>query len=375
MRPTTPEAAAALLREAAANQTRVRPRGGATKLDWGAPCTDDEVELETGGLNALVAHNAGDFTAILQAGLPLAEAQAVFATEGQMLALDPPLGDPPAATVGGVLAAADSGPLRHRYGGVRDLVVGMTVALSDGTLAKSGGTVIKNVAGYDLGKLFCGSLGTLGLIVQVAVRLHPRPEATATATGTSTDGAKLQSVLLALARSPLEADSFDVAYRGGAGRLLVRFSGAAAPEQARSVAQRLHLDDVAVIEDDEPLWTQQRAAQRSASGVSLKVSGRPAELGRVLAAARDADAAVVGRAALGLSWITLEGDHLAARVTAIREALEPRPCVLLDAPASVRAAVAAWPAADPGAAAVMQRVKARFDPARIMRPGTFVAGI
>ena len=109
--------------------------------------------------------------------MPLAEAQARSARAGQMLALDPPLGAGAAATIGGVIAANDSGPLRHRYGGVRDLVVGITVVLSDGTIAKSGGKVIKNVAGYDLAKLFAGSFGTLGLIARVAVRLHPAPAA------------------------------------------------------------------------------------------------------------------------------------------------------------------------------------------------------
>ena len=113
----------------------------------------------------ILEHNEGDLTAVLQAGVPLAEAQAAFADKGQMFAVDPPLGAGDAATIGGVMATADSGPLRHRYGGVRDLVLGITVALSDGTLAKAGSKVIKNVAGYDLGKLFTGSYGTLGLIV------------------------------------------------------------------------------------------------------------------------------------------------------------------------------------------------------------------
>src|SRR2546430_16810200 len=102
-----------------------------------------------------------------------------------MLAIDPPLADGDAATVGGVLATADSGPLRHRHGGPRDLVLGTTVALSDGTVARAGGKVIKNVAGYDLAKLFTGSYGTLGAILEVAVRLHPLPPRTVTAVGSS----------------------------------------------------------------------------------------------------------------------------------------------------------------------------------------------
>src|SRR5207245_4432817 len=98
-----------------------------------------------------------------------------------MLAIDPP--DRGGATIGGILATADAGPLRHRYGAPRDLVLGMTVVLSDGAVARSGGKVIKNVAGYDLAKLFCGSFGTLGLIASVNLRLHPRPAATVTASG------------------------------------------------------------------------------------------------------------------------------------------------------------------------------------------------
>src|SRR5215208_5302014 len=136
----------------------VRPVGGGTKLAWGGPA-GDAVDLETSGLDSIAEHNVGDFTAVLEAGVRLADAQAAFATENQMLALDPPLGAGDEATVGGVMATNDSGPLRHRFGGVRDLVVGVTVVLSDGTIAKSGGKVIKNVAGYDLAKLFTGSFG------------------------------------------------------------------------------------------------------------------------------------------------------------------------------------------------------------------------
>ncbi len=156
----------------------VRPRGGGTKLGW-TPAVD-ATDFDTRRLNRILEHNEGDFTAVLEAGVPLSEAQALFGAAGQMLALDPPLGAGDAATIGGVIAANDSGPLRHRYGSARDLVVGITIVLSDGAIAKSGGKVIKNVAGYDLAKLFAGSFGTLGLITQVAVRLHPAPPRTAT---------------------------------------------------------------------------------------------------------------------------------------------------------------------------------------------------
>ena len=135
------------------------------------------------------------------------------------------------------MATNDSGPLRHRYGGMRDLVVGITVVLSDGTIAKSGGKVIKNVAGYDLAKLFTGSFGTLGLIATVAVRLHPAPARTASLTAGSDDPAALARAARALAALPLEADCLDVGWEGDAGWLGLRFGGATAVERARGGAR------------------------------------------------------------------------------------------------------------------------------------------
>jgi len=374
-RPASPEEAAALLKALGEQDRTVRVRGGGTKLDWGGTGDVVAVELETGGLDAMVEHNVGDFTAILQAGVPLAKAQAAFQAEGQMFALDPPLaGD---ATIGGVVATADSGPLRHRYGGVRDLVVGITVALSDGTLAKAGGKVIKNVAGYDLGKLFAGSLGTLGLITQVAVRLHPYPDTTATVTGGTDDPDKLGAAARTLAALPLEADCLDAGWERGSGALLVRFGGTAAPHQAEGSVARLRdagLEDVQVVADDDELWMRQRVHQRSTA--VLKVSGRAGDVAAACRAAETAGGRLVGRAALGLFWIALDGEEIPERITAVRDALAPRACVLLDAPTVVRAAVDPWGATpDPGALAVMARGKERFDPARIFRPGAFVGGI
>ena len=281
-------------------------------------------------LDAIAEHNVGDFTAVLGAGVRLADAQAAFAAEGQMLALDPPLGAADGATVGGMIATADSGPLRHRYGGVRDLVVGMTVILSDGTVAKSGGKVIKNVAGYDLAKLFAGSYGTLGLIASVSVRLHPLPARNATAIASADDPAALARAAAALAALPLEADSLDVAWDGDRGHLLVRFGAAAAEHQAASAVERmlaLGLADARAEVEDVEIWNRQRAMQRSEDGIVLKVSGRPTDLPAVIGAARAQRGTVVSRAALGLSWLALPAD---ADVAAVREALHPRPVTVLD---------------------------------------------
>jgi glycolate oxidase FAD binding subunit len=386
-RPGSPEEAAELLRSLGEAGKPLRPRGGGTKLDWGGLGEPTLVDLETGGMARILEHNVGDLTAVLQAGVPLAEAQAAFAEKNQMLALDPPLGRDEAATVGGMVATADSGPLRHRYGGVRDLVVGISVALSDGTLAKAGGKVIKNVAGYDLGKLFAGSYGTLGLIVSVTVRLHPRPVATATAVGASDDPDQLARAAARLAALPLEADSLDAAWREGSGRVLARFGGATAGDQADATVARMReagLDDARAVENDDELWESVRAAQRGRGGpgdeaadrgASLKVSGRVSDLAAVVRATESAGGALVSRAAHGLSWITLEPGDLVRQATRVRDALDPRSVVLLDGPPDLRRELDAWGALDAGAVTVMRRLKERFDTARIFRPGAFVGGI
>lgn len=375
-RPASIAEVVAALRDHAGAGRAVRPRGGATKLHWGGDArtagSAAPLDLDVRGLASVVEHNEGDFTAVVEAGMPLASAQAAFARAGQMLAIDPPLGNGNAATIGGVVATNDTGPMRHRYGGMRDLVLGMTVVLADGTVSKSGGKVIKNVAGYDLAKLFTGSFGTLGVIARVAVRLHPALPATATVVGETDDPDRMTAAAALLSRLPLEADCLDVAWSKGSGRMLVRFAGAAAGERASAVAARLAtLERVKIVTDDTEIWERQRASQRATSseGVIIKVSSRPMELALVLRAADAAGGSVTSRAALGLSWISLPGPQT---LDGLRQSLGPRACTILDGADRVSAP---WPAVDPGALALMQRIKSRFDPHRTFRPGAFVGGI
>jgi glycolate oxidase FAD binding subunit len=360
--------AADMIRESAARSERLRPRGGGSKLGWSAQ--GGTVDIDTRGLNRIVEHNAGDFTAVLEAGVPLVEAQVAFARAGQMLALDPYAGDAKEATIGGIIAANDSGPLRHRYGSARDVVIGMTVVLSDSTVASSGGKVIKNVAGYDLGKLFTGSFGTLGLIARVAVRLHPLPVATASVVARSNDPDRVVAVVVALSRLPLEADCFDIVWQRYKGELLLRFAGAAAEQRAHAAAARIHgLTDVSVLLDDTDLWAHQRARQRNPEGVVVKVSGRATDLPKVIRATDAARGRLVSRAVLGLSWIAFPAD---VNIAAVRKALAPHACTVLDGAERMSDA---WPTLEPGVHALMQRVKSRFDPAGAFQPGIFAGGI
>lgn len=373
--PPTFEEAAAGLAAAASLQQAVRIVGGATKLGWSTSATEPEVELRTTALTELVEHNAGDLTATLQAGVPLAAAQKRFASAGQMLALDPPLGPDAAATIGGIVATGDSGPLRHRYGTPRDLVLGMTVALSDGTIAHSGGRVIKNVAGYDIAKLFAGSFGTLGAILSVNVRLHPLPVATATVLGASSDPEIVAAATKTLAGTPLELDALDVAWRAGRGGVLARCAGAEAVRRADRAAELMRhvgLEQVECVSDDEALWERQRAGQRSRRAAIFRVAARPSVLGAVLRAADACDATLVGRAGLGSSYVELD-EHAAPRLRGLLP--EGAAAVLLDAPGELRDELEPWGASDGPALGLMRRVKARFDPAGVCNPGVFVGGI
>src|SRR5581483_5360160 len=376
--PTTFEEAADGLVAATAAGHAVRIRGAGAKAGWGSPVAEPDVELRTSALDRIVEHNAGDLTAVLEAGVPVSRAQEAFAEEPQMLALDPALGrgSDRYATIGGVIATGDSGPLRHRYGAPRDLIVGMTVALSDGTIARSGGKVIKNVAGYDLAKLFCGSFGTLGLILEVNVRLHPLPASTATALGVSGDPATLAAAGRNLAAAPLELEALDVAWRAGRGGLLARCGGAAALARSEHVAGLLRqegLDGVSTEPDDADLWARQRAGQRSLDRALVRVAARPSQLAAVLGAAEACSGTLVGRVALGISFVELDPDA----VEQLTDKLPPGArTVLLDAPPELRSRLDAW-GASPGADALelMKRVKARFDPAQTCNPGLFVGGI
>jgi glycolate oxidase FAD binding subunit len=355
--PATREELCSALAAAAEAGTQVRFRGGGTKSGWPPPAPADALELSTAGLTEIVEHNVGDLTAVLEAGVPLAEAQALFAKEGQRLALDPP---DHGATIGGVVASADTGPLRGRYGGPRDLVVGMRVALSDGTLAKSGGKVIKNVAGYDIAKLFGGSFGTLGAIVEVSVRLHPVAPESTTALGVARNGDELARGAAAIGGSPLEHHGLDIRWRGGRGTVLTRFAGASPRPQAEAAERLLGAEGLAteIVADDDSLWDEQRAAQRGP--LVVKVSALPTRLPALLAAADELGGSLVGRAALGLFWVRFEEPSLEA-VERLRRDFAV--AVVQDRPAGLE--IDPFGPIPEATRALMRRVKERFDPAGV----------
>jgi glycolate oxidase FAD binding subunit len=373
-RPGSAEEVAALL----ASGRRARAVGGGTKIDWGFPPTPPtspagaELQISTAELDS-IEHNEGDLTAVLAAGVPVSHAQAIFEKKGQRLCLDPP--DAQArATIGGMVATGDSGPLRHRFGAVRDLILGVRVALPDGTVARAGSKVIKNVAGYDVAKLMCGALGTLGVVCEVTLRLHPRPREHTTAVGRSADAGALARAARGLAAEPLELESLDIAFDNarGEGAVLARAAGHAAPQSAAAAAAVMRAGglETETVEEDEQLWDRQRDGQRAAPGDAVaRVSALPSALEQVLAAAPSA----VVRAGLGLAWVRLPAEPLA--LAELRERVAPAPCVLEDAPEAMRGAVDPWGVPPGPELELMRRVKARFDPDGVCNAGRYVGGI
>ena len=216
-------------------------------------------DLDAAGMDRVLEHEAGDLTCTVEAGIRLSALQAELAPAGQRLSLDPP-GDP---TIGACLALGLSGPLRHRFGAPRDIVLGVTLVLADGTVANAGGTVVKNVAGYDLGKLVCGSQGRLAFIGRVSLRLHPVPAAAATVVVDTDDPSTTVAAVLA---SQLVPSAVDVLHPG---RVAVLFEGGAAAVAKQVEAMRRLGGEPA----DPSVWDESRSRQGVARGRARFVPG------------------------------------------------------------------------------------------------------
>jgi glycolate oxidase FAD binding subunit len=416
--PASVEEASGLLRAAAAHGLAVVARGGGSKLGWGGPPRRCDLVVDTLLLDGVLEHAAGDLVARVQAGVRLGRLAEVLAGAGQQLALDPPpatggggtaapggvpgaASEPGGATVGGTLATAAAGPRRLRYGTPRDLVIGITVVRADGTVARSGGKVVKNVAGYDLGKLFVGSYGTLGLIVEATFRLHPLPAGVAYVMRDCPDGAAGSRAVAAAAGSELAPSAVEID-RPGRGRPLrvgVLLEGDPAGVAERAAQLRTVLGPAAETSGAPPAWWGWPAA----NGATLvRVGFWPAALPKILAmidaagTAAGVDPAVGGSAAAGVIYAAFGEDldpaAVAGFVSSVREAFArgeggARPeqaepgdvppalasAVVLRAPAKVRDLVDLWgPVPSLG---LMRAVKDQFDPAHLMAPGRFAGGL
>jgi len=376
VQPESPEELAQVLAGAARDHEATVLRGGGTKLAWGRVPARVDLVVETTRLDGLVAHRYGDMTATAQAGMPLAALNRSLADHGQYLPVDSAF---EGTTVGGMIATNDAGPLRHRFGTPRDLLIGITLAMTDGRLVKAGGTVVKNVAGYDLGKFVSGSHGSLAAIVDATFKLLPIAHASATLIASYTDADAVARDVAALSASQVEAVAFDlrVSDRDGAQLLLRLASSPAATEAQMAEASRLLSSRPSVLtgEAERALWTDQVRLPWADGATVVRLSWLPTSLPALLAAIerihRDGagPATFTGRAA-GAGLLRLEGDAraCAAAITQLRASAEVGHVVILRASRALKDQVDVW-GPPLGSAEVARALKRTFDPAGVLNAG------
>ena len=376
-----------------ANETglAVIPRGGGTKLSWGNPPKRADVVLSTARLDDVVEHAWADLTVTVEAGCRVEKLQKLLALHGQRLALDAAW--PEQATIGGILSTNESGALRLRLGSLRDLIIGVTLALPDGTLASSGGKVVKNVAGYDLPKLATGALGTLGAITRAVFRLHPMPRNSRTVTIAAPHADETQKLILALQDSKLAHTALQVRVSAAmAPEIDVLFEGTEAGIAAQHTQIAKMLGPAAVRDAAPDVWmkrqellsvSQSRASESPGQTTAVaKISILPASIAAAIRRiARTAETKELRWSgiiqATGIGWIGLEGRSgaLYAAMQALRGELERESASLFILGQTVlSASFDAWGNAG-DALPLMRAVKQQFDPKNTLNPGRFVGGI
>jgi len=363
----------------------VIPRGGGTKLEWGNRPARADVILSTSRMNRVIEHAWADLTVSVESGCTIAKLQETVAKHGQRLALDALR--PERATVGGVLSTNDSGALRLRFGSLRDLVIGATVALADGTVASSGGKVVKNVAGYDLPKLMTGAFGTLGVITRAIFRLHPLPKETRTFSFITDDAAQAQRLVLSIQNSKLAHSALQ--FCCGAEmqpRVDVLFEGTEAGLSAQSVQLKLIASEATQGKGTGEVWSsRQKLFSRTESDgdnvAVAKFATLPAETAEAVkliekVAASELRWSVVVQAT-GIGWVRMDGARsgIAEAMRGLREWIEGRggSLVIVQRPTKI-ADLDAWGNSG-DALGLMQAVKRQFDPHGTLNPGRFVGGI
>jgi glycolate oxidase FAD binding subunit len=367
--PATSEELAAVLLFAHKNHLTVVPSGGGTKQGWGHRVTP-AIVLETHRLNKVREHTWQDMTCTVEAGCTWASMQAALAQHGQHAGLDPLW--PDRATVGGIVATNDSGALRLRYGGLRDLIIGMTIVLADGTVAKTGGKVVKNVAGYDLHKLMIGAFGTLGVVTSVNFRLHSIPQCTQSFTVSAATAEPLGRLMLALLHGQLCTLAIQLRGSGEGFALDIRLASLAEVlrTQAPSLAELAQTEGLSALPAEEDVWLARE--QLLARDLVFKGTMLPSEIARFAERVR----AVGGESVTQASGIMTAGFAASAgeRLSQLRAELEAARGSLMVLKQPAEANLDCW-GTPPDSLPLMREVKRRFDPEGVLNPGRFLGGI
>ena len=375
MTPRDAAEVADVLRDATAQGCSVAVRGAGTKDAWGGTLSTVDLVLETVRLAGVVAHEPGDRVVTVRAGTRLRDLQAVLGLAGQRLAVESGFPD---ATIGGVLASGEAGPLRVRHGTGKDLLIGVEFVRADGVVAHSGGRVVKNVAGYDLGRLLCGSFGTVGIITEATFRLQPLPAASGWVVAPLSTVEELAGYVSAAGSPSVEASAVELDWSTGGGSVAVLVEGSTTGVAARATTLR-GLLPAAELADAPPAWWGRYPFADGDVGLKLAVpvSVLPAAIG--VLRTQLGDALVRGSAGAGVVHVAVAGSvptqSLGAAVRGVR-ALLPHTggsCVVLTAPPSIRDSLDLWGPV-PGLA-LMRRLKEQFDPAGRFAAGRFVGGL
>jgi glycolate dehydrogenase FAD-binding subunit len=373
LEPIDAKQTAAMLADAARQELTLVPRGSATKLAL-VPDAGAASYLSTRKLSSPVQHFAGDLVATMPSGATLASANAILAESGQWLPLDPSFAD--SATIGGVVATNDSGPRRHKHGSPRDLIIGVEIALCDGRLAKAGGRVVKNVAGYDLSRLVCGSFGSLAVITSATFKLAPLPQASRTLVATCADSQQAARLALAVAALPVTPSAVEL--QAPSARLLVRFeSTERAADQmaatARSVINESGTStEVIAGSAEHDLWHTHDSLVWNSPGLVAKVCVLPTDVEGVIGCLASLDSrlqwSAIGRAALGVLLVRLHtgtADESALLATLHQHIRERRGTMsILRGSTTLR--LVADHEADAALKGVMSAIKSRFDPTGVL---------
>ncbi|HZG39354.1 MAG TPA: FAD-binding oxidoreductase [Nodosilinea sp.] len=390
--PATEAELAAVMACADKHRWRVIPCGSGSKLAWGGVGSGVDLIVSTARLNQVIDHAVGDMTLTAQAGAKLADLAPLLAQHNQFLAVDPAY--PDRATLGGIVATADTGALRQRYGGLRDLLIGISFVRYDGQVAKAGGRVVKNVAGYDLMKLLTGSYGTLGVISQLTFRLYPGQDVSKTVVVSGAAG-EMEALVTALRLSPLTPVALDLlspalSARLGYGKLalLARFQSIApgVEEQVGALAKMVGKElSLTVLEgaEDEQIWATVRdtlfpqttepqppESQATVAKVGLSPAKVVAWLDQLTPGSLARLHAGSGLGTIHLAEASVEAvETLRSRCTANGGYL-----TLIEAPLALKQLVEVWGYSG-NALGVMKAIKAQFDPHHRLSPGRFVGGI
>ena len=363
---------AATLKTASRDKQITVLRGGGTKLGWGRTPASIDLLVSTAKLNTLLVHRHGDMTATAHAGMSLAQLNRELARHGQWLPIDAAFD---AATIGGIVATNESGPVRHRFGTPRDLLIGLTLALTDGRIVKAGGHVVKNVAGYDLGKLVSGSFGTFGAIVDATFKLLPIPQASATLEAAYEDGEVMARDVMQVSTSQLEPMAFDVMLDGGQYRLRLLFASSPAAVSAQvESAQRLLSKPSVVVngEREMEIWTEQTRSVWAGTGAVVRFGWLPVKLAEVTTLMHEVQqfagpVVLAGRVGMGAGLMRIDADARTqvAVVERLRSSTWVGNVAVLRASQALKQRVDVWgPPAS--ASAASRALKHMFDPAGIL---------